>query len=216
MSLSSYNYGIGFSKDQTYDVVDSEQTDNIIFFDTKKIEKKLLCYKRKIDTKNKCYIINVIFTNNNKERFESLTRTKLNVIFEFPFNEKNCDFSWFYSEYLFCCSGNDIISCYRINDDFEIVNQFGLNINGQNSNLKIINNTNYASLFYINEEDDSETKLFEYIIYPPICQNISKEIIVFHDFEINITFDMKTNNSYYLKFYNLPQDYDNIKSSFKV
>ena len=90
-----------------------------------------------------------------------------------------------------------------MNDNYEIKNKFELYIEGQNSNLTIINNSDYASLFYINKNDySSDLNLFEYIIYPPVCHNISKEIFVSQDFEINVVdlFEMKINNDYYLKF----------------
>ena len=208
MTLSKYNSGIYLSKEDRFiELLNTENTDNLIIFDTKNFDNKILCYKKKENNRNECFIFYFYFTDNSKEKYDSLKRPQLDIEFDFPFNEKNCDFTWFYSEYLFCCSGENIISCYRLNDSFHVVNQFDLNITGQNSNLQIINNTDYASLFYINGNSNFDKKLFEYIIYPPECQNISKEIIVFHDFEVNLTFDIKTKNSYYLQFYDLPEDY---------
>ena len=48
----------------------------------------------------------------------------LKVDFNIPLNENNCYFTWFYSEYLICCSWRDIISCCRLNDTYEINNKF--------------------------------------------------------------------------------------------
>jgi len=207
--LTKYSSRINLGREEkSIELLNTENTDNLVIFDTKKIDNKILCY-RKIDknNKNECFIFYLYFTDNTKEKYSGLDRPKLDIEFQFPFNEKNCDFTWFYSEYLFCCSDTNIISCYRLNDNYQTVDKFNLTINGENSNLKIINNTEYASLFYINENNEQGKKLYEYIIYPPVCQNISKEIIVFHDFEVNLTFDIKTRNSYYLQFYDLPEDY---------
>ena len=87
-----------------------------------------------------------------------------------------------------------------MNDDFSNIIKFELNIKVQNYFLKIMNNTDYTSLFYINNNH-----LFEYIIYPSLCQNISREILDFHDFKINIAdlFILANNISYFLQFYNL-------------
>ena len=203
-----WQININIKNEKLYNFEGSDNTDNFIFFDTKNVENKFLCYKKQNDNNNICYIIKISFTDSSKQNFDSASVSKVNVNFEFLLDEKNCDFTWFYAEYLICCSGENIISCYRLNDDFHVIDQFDLNINGQNSNLHIINNTDFASLFYINENSNSDKKLFEYIIYPPECQNISKEIIVFHDFEVNLTFDIKTRNSYNLQFYDLPEDYN--------
>ena len=180
----------------------NDNSDYVILFNTNINNHKILCYKIKEKDKIKCYKIE--FKNSGFNSFD------LRVDFEAPLNKNNCDFTWFYSEYLICCSGQDIISCYRLNDNYEIIIKFELNIYGYNYNLTIIDNEDYASLFYINENVySSYLHLFEYIIYPPVCHNISKEIKVFQNFEINISdlFEIKTNNTYYLKFYNLPQLY---------
>ena len=144
--------------------------------------------------------------------FYLISFSNLNIYFPFSFNENNCDFSWFLSEYLFCCSDSNIISCNRIKYDFKEIKNFNINIEGENSNLRIINNTNYASLFYINKNDNSEINLYEYIIYPPTCQSTTKTILVFNDFEINLSdlIEIKLNNSYYIKFSNIPAQYGNL------
>ena len=187
-----------------YYLGNTENADNIIFYDTKSKEKKILCFK--LVNTNECYLIDIIFSRNN---YYDFYRYAKNIIFDIPIDKDNCAFTWFYSEYLICCSGENIISCNRINYNFVDIYKFNLIKNGLNSHLQIINNTDYASLFYLNTKSDTENNLLEYIIYPPTCQDISEEIIVFHDFEIKASdlFEMKTNNPYYLRFSNLPLQY---------
>ena len=188
----------------THDKVinNNDNSDYVILFNTNIYNHKILCYNIKGKNEIKCFKIEF--------KDKKFTGSDLDINFNVPLIENNCYFTWFYSEYLICCSGQDIISCYRLNDYYEIKNKFELNIEGQNSNLTIIDNGDYASLFYMNNNDSqSNLNLFEYIIYPPICQNISKEILIFQDFEINVAdlFEIKTNNKYYLKFQNLPKIY---------
>ena len=185
----------------------SENSDNIIFFDTENIIKKIFCFRSKKYNRNECYRVDLEL--NSAGDYIDFQRPAIGIYFDIPIKKNNCAFTWFYSEYLFCCVGDNIISCNRINDKFNEIYQFKLNIEGANSDLNIINNTDYASLYYINKNSNSDINLFEYIIYPPVCQDISEEIIVFHDFEINVSslFEMKTNNPYKIRFSNLPFQY---------
>jgi len=52
----------------------------------------------------------------------------------------------------------------------------------------------------------NELFLYQYFIYLPQCQDVSKIINQFDEFEINITEKM-TNTNYYIKFENLPTNY---------
>ena len=140
---------------------------------------------------------------------------KITIDSSLPFDDKNCIFTPFYSEYLFCCVSTNIITCYRIDYNFKIINKFSIDIYGENSNLSSINNENYASLFFLNVNNYQNSTLYEYIIYPPVCSDIYKQIIVYQGFEINISdlFEIKTNNTYYLEFNNLATDYGNMTIS---
>ena len=60
---------------------------------------------------------------------------------------KDCDFNQFYSEYLLCCACLNYIICTRLSNNFQKINYFKLMINGGNSNVKIIDNGNYVSIF---------------------------------------------------------------------
>ena len=60
---------------------------------------------------------------------------------------KDCDFNQFYSEYLLCCACLNYIICTRLSNNFQIINYFKLMINGENLNVKIIDNGKYVSIF---------------------------------------------------------------------
>ena len=136
-------------------IINNDNSDYVILFNTNINIHKILCYNIKEKDEIKCYKIE--FKNNEFKSFD------LFIDFKAPLNKNNCYFTWFYSEYLICCSGQDIISCYRLNDNYEIINKFELNIYGYNYNLTIIDNEDYASLFYINENVySSYLHLFEY------------------------------------------------------
>ena len=72
---------------------------------------------------------------------------------------------------------------------------------GNNKDLMILNNIDYASLFYINEKYE-EAKLYEYFIYPPKCENTSVDLNVSQKFKkkINEFFQGKENITYSLRF----------------
>ena len=68
------------------------------------------------------------------------------------FNEKKCYFSQFNSEYLFCCLIAEYIKCYRINpNNYKIIKVFNIQIIGTNSYLTIKNNSDYITIFFMNE-----------------------------------------------------------------
>ena len=192
---------------KTEDDNNFNKNDNILLFDTKNNEQKILCSRNMINNKTICSKLQINLYTNNIE-FNSIA-----IDFEIPFNIKNCDLTWFSSEFLFCCMNSSIISCNRLNDDnYEIINNFKINLYGENSFLYLINNTNYVSIFYKSDNNNSSSNLYEYIIYPPICSSITKEILVYQDFEINLKelFEIKTNNTYLLQFERLPLIYGNM------
>ena len=102
---------------QTQDIVgrysydlNNLQFDNLFLFDTKINQNKLLCSKKKDGTEIICYKIE--FNNN---QFSS---SDLNIKFDVVSKENVCDLTWFYYEYLLCCGGENIISCYRLNNKY--------------------------------------------------------------------------------------------------
>ena len=192
---------------KTEDNNNFNKNDNILLIDTKNKEEKILCSKNLNNNKAICSKLQI------NVYFNTIDFNNIDIDFEIPFDIKNCDFTWFSSEFLFCCMNSNIISCNRMNaENYEIINKFKINLYGENSFLYLINNTNYASIFYKSENSNSTSNLYEYIIYPPTCSDISKEILVYQDFEINLNemFEMKTNNTYLLQFESLPLIYGNM------
>ena len=98
-----------------------------------------------------------------------------------------------------------------MNKTFHYINQFQIKMSGNNNYLTIINNNDYASLFYMNENTD-KTSIYEHFIYPPKCHEITKEIIIFHELKININdlYDRKDYINYNIKFENLPIYYGTV------
>ena len=64
-------------------------------------------------------------------------------------NTKNCDFILFNNEYLLCCSCNKYIICTRFDLYFNTLIDFKLNSEGANSYIKIMDNINYLSIFFL-------------------------------------------------------------------
>ena len=117
------------------------------------------------------------------------------------FSEKNCCFSEFNNEYLFCCGIKDYIICYRINKSLSIIKQFNLLIIGRNTYLSIITNNLCAIIFYMNTVTFSNN-VYEYKICISNC--IYKEYSFYNSLnenkinsekeKLNNLFEIKTNN----------------------
>ena len=87
------------------------------------------------------------------------------------FTEKNCYLTQFNSEYLLCCTIIDYILCCQIKlDTKEYINAFEILIPGDNSYLTIKNNSEYVTLFFLNNFDNKNF-IYEYYIYIPECRN---------------------------------------------
>ena len=121
---------------------------------------------------------------------------------------KNCKFIDVLNEYLFCCACNDYIICTRLTLDFEIINTFYLSCEGENSFLGIINNINYFSILFLNGKS-----IYKKDIYPPNCNDITKEI--YQEVEINIKelFDRKKDDNYFIIFEDFNSEVLAIKSN---
>ena len=92
------------------------------------------------------------------------------------FSEKNCYCSQFNLEYLFCCGIIDYIKCFRINTtNYQVIKEFNIQLQGNNSYLTIKNNIDYITLFFMNSHGDGDS-VYEYYIYLPTCQNKNYEI----------------------------------------
>ena len=183
--------------------------------------KKILCIREKNTYLIKCNFCEITILKQENEFAEPsmhyyslISNTELNRYYEsLSFNMDNCYFTGFYQEYLFCCGEKNKITCRRFTKEFNLIYNFSIQMQGNNKDLIILNNNDYASLFYINEKEEEEAKLYEYFIYPPKCENTSVDLNVSQNFQkkINEFFRGKENIKYFLKFENLPSEFGSIK-----
>ena len=183
---------------------------NPILYDTSNIKYKILCATKDInDIQCTAVYFNIIYSptmqTDIKVNFYTL---KSSYQLLFSFSEDNCNFTTYNSEYLICCGKKDIISCERRDINFNIINNFDINLSGKNSNLTLENNDDNIELIFSNQKNN-EIKIYEYFIYPPNCKNIQITINAYQTFKINFSdiFERKTNTNYYISFDNLPNDF---------
>ena len=114
----------------------------------------------------------------------------------YSYQEDNCNFTIYNSEYLVCCGKKDFIFCDRRDMDFNLINDFNITLQGKISNLTFENTTEYITLIYSNKKDD-KSNIFEYFIYPPICKNIQVSMNSYQIIKVNISnlFERKTNTN---------------------
>ena len=179
-------------------------------YDTDKNDIKLLCSK-KLDTLIQCRFIKI---KNNPIIIQLIGNYYLIFTTTYNFDEKNCYLSQFNSEYLFCCALSNLIKCFRIDkDSFDIINEFNIQQEGDNSYLTIKSNNDYITLFYMNEYNEG-MNIYEYYIYFPTCEN--KNYIILNSLNenkseeekerINNLFNIKTNR-YYFELKKLPDEF---------
>ena len=108
---------------------------------------------------------------------------------------KECDFNQFYSEYLLCCACEGNIICNRIDFNFQKINHFKLNIEGINSELKIFDNEYFGSIYFMNNNCLNRKN-----IYPPKCQNLTKEINKEVEINLDELLDRRFESTYFITF----------------
>ena len=138
-------------------------------YDTDKSEEKLLCAKSEQSVVCQFFKIKVN-PGKNECDLNFLAKDKLNFITSNDFSEKNCYFSTFESEYLFCCAITDYIKCFKINSRSDYISDFKIKIDGDNSYITIKNNSDYVTFFFMNK-NNNESSVYEYYIYLPKCEN---------------------------------------------
>ena len=178
-------------------------------YDTDKKNIKLLCAK-KLNSTILCKFFIII----NDNKLEMIEKDFLLLITTNNFNENNCYLSQFNSEYLFCCALSNFIQCNRINNDsYDIIKEFKIPQDGDNSYLTIKSNIDYITLFYMNNYNN-KNNIYEYYIYLPTCDN--KNYIIFNSIYKNRTkteldkignlINIKTNR-YYFEIKNPPDEF---------
>jgi len=180
------------SNTYTYDSISS-----LSLYDTDKNYIKILC--RQIEQNIYCEILKVMI--NNQVQYTILSNDNFTFTTSQSFTEKNCFFSLFNSEYLFCCAITNFIKCYRINiNNYNIIKEFKIVIPGDNCYLTIKSNIDYINLFFMNNYNNRNS-VYEYYIYTPICQNKEYYISLFNKIRLSELFSVKT-NKYYIEFDN--------------
>ena len=187
--------------------------DNLILYDTNDDNYKVICASKK-DGTIKCSAIYITVDyeyNMLGGKFDyDLDFKSLKNEYQVSLSEEHKGYlTGFYGEFISCYAEGYIITCYRNNkNNFDLINQFLIFLTGDITNLIITNNTDYAIISYKNESS-TQNYLYQYYIYPPVCNDISKQINSFGEFEINLKdlFKRETNTEYFIKFDNLPSEY---------
>ena len=146
---------------------DYKQYINLALYDTTKEPKtKILCGQDEANTII-CSFFTIIFNNDNTiSGGRIVANGSQNLTFNSEdsyFNEKDCCFSEFNNEYLFCCGVKNFIICYRLDYNYDIIKQFNISIEGRNSYLSMITNNLNATFFFMNEDK----KVYVYKIFLP-------------------------------------------------
>ena len=183
--------------------LNKEGSSEIGLYDTPIGNIKLLCLQNTRTVKCRFYHI-LNFTKDGYIEYNLLGDEVINYLISNSFSEKDCDFSVFNSEFLFCCATIDCIFCHRIdNNNYNLIQQYKLYTSGKNSYLTIKNNNYFATLFYMNE-NEFRTNISMYYIYLPECNN--KEYIMYYNinlkpekYEIQLKelFKVQTNDYYF-------------------
>ena len=206
LGYNNSNFDNNFSNEY-----DENEYINLALYDTTETTIKILCRQYKSNYKIIFCRFFIITTKNLKKNIENLGKEDMSFISAYDFSEKDCCFSEFNSEYLFCCGIQNYIICYRLNREYNLIKIFNISISGRNSYLSIITYNLCATFFFMNNEE----KVYEYKIYLPKCNNY--KIYSFYnslnenrnakEYEklINL-FVVKANNTY-LRFDNAPYDF---------
>ena len=114
-------------------------------------------------------------------------------------------------EYLLCCGGTNIITCGRIDNDYNLINSFTLNINGNNTYLDILMDYPKINIIYMNSNNDIN-KTCQYTIIIPSCPYKTFNTIPISSFNDNLynLIQQEMNSNYYILFTEIPSDYGNL------
>ena len=138
----------------------SSEYSNGFLFDTLDNNVKVLCSKKGGVITIACSYITIELTDNyNIIKNEQLFDLSYDYFITSCLTE-NCNFIYFFSEYLLCCSCLNHIACTRFKLDFEIINYFVLSIGGRLSKVTFFKNENYISFYFINTNDIIYKKIF--------------------------------------------------------
>ena len=188
---------------------DLNRYENIILYDTSNNGYKILCARNKDSFNIDCFQIEIVFPNPpNKEYDINIINMKKNEYnIAFSYNEDNCNYTKYNSEYLICCGKTDIIYCERRDKDLQLIDLFNITFPGKIRNLTVENNKNeFVKLIYNNITSTMDININEYYIYPPKCSNTYLVLHSFQSYNLNLDdlFQQMTNTNYYITFINIP------------
>ena len=110
---------------------ENSELDNLILYDTDNELFKILCATKNENQYIQCLAvyIKIAVENDDYSYVEEYNIFELTTDYSISYFKKHrCYLTVFNSEFLLCCGGKDIISCYRNKlSDFQIINQFTLN-----------------------------------------------------------------------------------------
>ena len=150
----------------------------MVLYDTEDKKYKILCSTKERNSDIVCFKIYIDYkykSNDdisvNEANVTLLNMDKYNIAFSY--NEENCNYTIYKSEYLLCCGKTDYIICERRDMELKLVNSFQITLPGKIRNLTLEkNNDNDEAVKLSYTNSSSEDKyIYEYYIYPPECNN---------------------------------------------
>ena len=192
--------------------------DNAILYDTNLYNKKIICARKKKSNEIECASFEIYLNNNIKDNFyEILIDYNINYTVYYSYEKDNCNFTEFNEEYLLCCGSIDFIKCERRDmDDFYLINNFIINLEGAIRNITIQNtDRERIKLIYYNS---NKGQINEYFIVPPKCLDINLDIYTDNkiiEIDLNEYFERRTNTNYYISFNNIFSEFVKIKLNNK-
>ena len=125
--------------------------------DTSQSIYKILCAKNTNNLKIECIIIKYTVTESTillptpHIQHEVKIIYDSNILLSIPIESSNngdCYLSGFSYELLLCCGGTNLIRCARIRSNFNLINIFTIDIEGENTYLSILySGLNYGTIF---------------------------------------------------------------------
>ena len=198
---------IKFNKDSTEEhlkIIYSEPFEtgisyfDLALYDTSERNLKFLCAK--LEDRVHCIFFKVRYNSENKNEYFKDKSLSFDTNY---FSQKNCDFTEFNSEYLFCCGDIDHIKCFRIDKKKYNHTEFHIPSEGENTYLNIQSSEDKIIFYYMNKNQE-ENNIYQYYIYKPNCSDINlimsdkltREGITEDYININDLFNIKTNTSF--------------------
>ena len=209
---------------ETFKVTLLNNHTQVTLYDTTINSYKMICAKNLNNNNIECIYIQIIIeeTQGITWKYSIGDRGSTNIILSYATDSssnENCVFTSFASETIFCCGGTNLIKCARFDENNNYINDFIINIEGENTYLSIkYTGLNYATIFFMNTLESNE-KIYEYFIYIPTCINMTYSVINFHSINedkigneetINNFFTRKTNTDYFIEFEDFPDEYGNL------